>query len=170
MLHATTKLEFFHELKAYCTALNPEILEGLVEDLGEEEARRTFNDFIREYRSFEHTKLKDLIGRFDATDCIPPEYSELKVKLGENWHDKTLADLKRLKRQVSMSHWILSLIEAGSIMVTFFVPSSENLQLESQREYLESQDVLQIHVTTNIFKSGGEYYFNARHTCKMGYY
>ena len=118
-----------------------------------------------------HVELRPLFDNnlVDATDCIPPEYNELNVKLGENWHDKTLADLKRLKRQVSMSHWILSLIGVGSIMVTYFVPSSENLQLESQREYLESQDVLQIHVTTSIFKSRGEYIINVRYTCKMDY-
>ena len=141
LLNTTNKREFFHELKNYCSSLNPEILEDLVDALGDEETKKKLNDFTQESQKVQQMRLGDLIGYFEGSDFMPPGYQELKLKLGENWRDKTLADLKRMKERMSVKHWILKLIEDGSITVTYLVPDSETLLL---RDYCQSQNVLQI--------------------------
>ena len=55
--------EFFHVLRDYCNAQSPDILEDLVEELGDENTKRKWREFKQEYREFQQrTKLKDLIG------------------------------------------------------------------------------------------------------------
>ena len=108
--------------------------------LGDDESKQNFRDFQEEYGRLQEMKLRDLIGNFED-ECMPPGYRELKLKLGDNWHDKTLADLKWLKEQMSNKHWILKLIGCGSVTVTYLIPESETLQLG---DYCQSQNVLQI--------------------------
>ena len=78
--------------------------------LGDEEIKRNLSDFQQEYEHFQQMKLRDLVGNFEDDECMPPEYKELQIELGDNWRDKTLADLKWLKERMSDKHWILKLI------------------------------------------------------------
>ena len=162
LLKATSMEEFFHELKNYCTTLNPDILEDLVEELGDEETRGRFSDFTREYENFEQMKLKDLIGNFEDFACTPPGYKELELKLGDNWREKTLADLKRLKKHMSDMQWFLKFITGGSITVTYLVPNSETLHsLQNLEEFCQSQDVLKISMEGKLLYEG--MYLNCMH-------
>ena len=159
LLHSSSVDEFFHELKNYCNAQCPDILEDLVQELGDDETKRKWRDFNQEYRAFQRrTKLKDLIGNYERPETIPSDYKELKMKLGDNWREKTLEDLEQLRCQMSLRAWLLKLIEDGSVIVVYFVPSSENHhQLNNFKEYLHSQNVLQITVgELCIFNYQGE--------------
>ena len=155
LLKATSVEEFFHELKNYCTTLNPDILEDLVEELGDEETKERLGDFTREYEDLNQMKLCDLIGNFEDSECMPPGHKELKLKLGDNWHEKTLADLKRLKEQISLKHWFLKFITGGSITVTYLVPNSETLHLlQNLEDFCQSQDVLSISMGGKLLYEG----------------
>ena len=82
LLHAATKNDFFHHLKDYCNVLDPEILEDLIEELGDEESKIKLNQFNEELTAFQRrTKLKDMIGNYDGPENIPPEYKELSYGL-----------------------------------------------------------------------------------------
>ena len=154
LLKARNKGAFFHELKNYCSILNPEILEDLVVELGDEETKRQLNDFSQENQIFLQIKLSDFIGNFEEEgDFVPSGYQELKLKLGENWRDKTLADLKRMKERMSVKLWILKTIDDGSVTVTYLVPNSETLRLRDY-DYCTSQNVLQITIGEEVVFEG----------------
>ena len=133
-----------HSLKSYCCALSPDILEGLIELLGDTETKHQLGEYKRNLCAFQcETKLKDLVGNYDGP--TPPEYKEVQLKFGDNWREKTLADLKILRSQVSYKSWLLKVINTGSLTVTFLVPSTKDLDLGVHlRDYLKSQCVLQI--------------------------
>ena len=95
-LHEATKNDFFHRLKDYCGVQDPEILEDLIEELGDEETKMKLNQFNEELKEFQRvTKLKDMIGNYDGSENMPPNYKELSIKLGDSWREKTLEDLKK---------------------------------------------------------------------------
>ena len=156
LLQSNDVNEFFHVLKDYCNALCPDILEDLVEVLGDEDTKRKWIDFNQEHKVFQQkTKLKDLIGNFTGPVTMPLDYEELEMKLGENWHEKTLEDLENLRYRMSLRAWILKMINDGSVIVVYFVPRIDYYsQLNDFGDYLRSQNVLQISIC--IFKSEGK--------------
>ena len=159
LLNASTKEEFSHRLKDYCNAQDPEILEDIIDELGDEETKQMFHVFNQECKEFQRrAKLKDLTGYYGGHESTPPQYKELEIKLGEDWGERTIEDLKRLKRQLSTNTWLLKMVDDGSIVVTFVVPNSEKLELtKKERQNLHIQNVL--HITMGgewIFKSEGE--------------
>ena len=159
LLNASTKEEFFHRLKDYCNAQDPEILEDIIEELGDKETKQIFYAFNQDRKEFQRkTKLKDLTGYSGGHETTPPQYKELEIKLGDSWGEKTIEDLKQLKRQLSTNTWLLKMVDDGSIVVTFVVPNSEKLELtKKQRQNLRSQNVLQITMGGKwIFKSKGK--------------
>ena len=162
LLKATSVEEFFHELKNYCSTWNPDILEDLVDELGDEETKERLSEFLQEY---EKIKLKDLIGNFKDSQCMPPGYKELELKLGDNWCEKTLTDLKELKERMSLKHWLLKVINGGSITVTYLVPNSETLHLLLE-EYCQSRNVLKMSMGGNLLfeHEGMPYMCNSRYS------
>ena len=156
LLETRSKNEFFHRLKKYCNAQDPDILEDLIEELGDEETKMKLNQFSEELTAFQRgTKLKDVIENYDGPENLPPNYKELSIKLGDNWRENTLEDLKKVQLRMSLRSWLLKLIEDGSLIVTYMVPNSEDLRLsDDQRTYLCSQNVKQITM-------GGKYMFTS---------
>ena len=66
LLEATSVNLFTHHLKKYCCALNPDILVGLNEVLGDVETKTMIKEYNRDLRDFEcKTKLKDFIGNYN---------------------------------------------------------------------------------------------------------
>ena len=153
---ARNLIEFFHKLKDYCNAQDPDILEDLIELLGDEETKMKKNQFIDKLVAFQRgTKIKDMIGNYDGPENMPANYKELEIKLGDNWREKTLEDLKNVRFMLSSKSgaWLLKLIEDGSLIVTYLVPNSDDLQLDDeQSDYLCRQNVIQITM-------GGKYVF-----------
>ena len=144
LLEATSIKLFNFNLKQYCCALNPDILEGLIEVLGDVETNGMINQYNRDLNDFQcKTKLKDFIGNYDGP--TPPEYKDVQLKLGDNWREKTLADVRLLNSQISRQSWLLKMVSIGSIHVTFMIPQMDDLELGVHlRDYLQTQCVLQI--------------------------
>ena len=157
LLEASSIKHFIYNLKDYCCALNPDILEGLIEVLGDVESRTMMKEYNRDLDDFRcQTKLKDFIGNYDGP--TPPKYKEVQLKLGDNWREKTLADLKLINSQISRQSWLVKMASTRSIYVTFMVPKEDDLEIGVHlRDYLQSQCVLQISV-------GGVCVFNCEGT------
>ena len=164
LLSSRSKEEFFHQLKKHCNAQCPDILEDLIEELGDDEAKKKFSEFKQEFRTFQsRTKLKDLIGKYEGPSTVPSDYNELEIKLGDSWHEKALEDLEKLRCQMSLRSWVLKLIGVGSLTVTCYVHVhiglnlTNDLALKEMTGYLCKQDVLQITLDQKcIFKQEGE--------------
>ena len=146
LLKASLIPTFVHNLKQYCCALDPDILEGLIEILGDVETKSIMKAYSRDLHNFQcKTKLKDFIGNYEGP--TPPEYKEVQIKLGDGWQEKTLADVKLMKSQISRRSWLMKMVSIGSVCVTFMVPQVEDLELDVHlRDYLQSLYVLQIFV------------------------
>ena len=93
LLEASSVEHFIHKLNDYCCALNPDILEGLIEVLGNVKSKSMMEKYkgvLHEFRC--KTKLKHFVGNYEGP--TPPEYKEVQLKLGDDWREKTLADLQ----------------------------------------------------------------------------
>ena len=160
LVSSRNKQEFFHELKKYCNVQSPDIVEDLVEILGDDQVKTKFSEFKQESREFQRkTKLKDLIGNYEGPETVPSNYKELRMKLGAGWHEKTLEDLENLRCQMSLRRWLLKMVEEGSLTVTCYVDlnSPDEHSLSSLRDYLQKQEVLQIILDKKcIFKQEGK--------------
>ena len=145
LLRSSTIEEFFHSLKQHCNALCPDILEDLIEQVGDEEAKREMREFKLKCEAFQReTKLKDMIGNYEGPTSVPLNYKELEIKLGEGWREKTLKDLENLQCRISLQSRLLKKIREGSLIVTYLVPISLNLPIENLISFLQELDVLQI--------------------------
>ena len=144
LLEASSVQQFIHNLKGYCCALNPDILEGLIEVLGDIKSK----SMMEKYKGVLHvfrckTKLKDFVGNYDGP--TPPEYKEVQLKLGDDWREKTLADLSVITSQISRQSWLVKMVSVSSIYVRFMIPQEDDLELGIHiRNFLQSQCVLQI--------------------------
>ena len=156
LLEASSVNRFMHNLKEYCCALNPDILKGLISVLGDADTKLMMEQYTRDLHDFQHrTKLKDFVGNY--TGPTPPEYKEVEMKLGDNWREKTLADVMQLNSQISRNSWLVKMVSERSICVTFMIPKEDELVIGIHLgEYLQTQDVLQICVHgLCIFKYNG---------------
>ena len=108
LLEANSIQLFIFNLKHYCSALNPDILEGLIEVLGDEETKSMMISYNKDLHEFQcKTKLKDFIGYYNGPS--PVDFEEVKLKLGNGWREKTLADLKLINSQNSRHCWLVKL-------------------------------------------------------------
>ena len=156
LLRSSTIEEFFHSLKQHCSSLCPDILEDLIQQVGDEEAKREMREFKLKCEAFRReTKLEDMIGNYEGPTSVPLNYKELEIKLGEGWREKTLKDLENLQCRISLQSRLLKKIREGSLIATYLVPVSLNLIFEDLISYLQEQDVLQITMDKKcIFKQG----------------
>ena len=156
LLRSSSIQEFFHSLKQHCNALCPDILEDLIEQVGDEEAKREMREFKLKCEAFRReTKLKDMIGNYEGPTSVPLNYIELEIKLGDGWREKTLEDLENLQCRISFQSRVLKMIREGSLIVTYLVPISLDLIIEDLISFLQELDVLQITMDKKcIFKQG----------------
>ena len=143
LLEANSVNMFVFHLKNYCSAIDPDILEGLIEVLGDAESKSMMQEYTKDLDNFRcKTKLKDFIGKYNGPK--PPEFKEVQLKLGDNWREKTLADLKLINSQISRQSMLIKMASPGSVYVTFMIPK-DDLELGFHlRDYLRTQCVLQI--------------------------
>ena len=144
LLEATSVQLFIYNLKEYCCALNPDILEGLIEVLGDRDTKLMMKQYNQDLHNFRcKTKLKDFIGNYDGP--APPGYKEIKLKLGDNWEEKTLADATLICSQISRRSWLVKMISKHSVHVTLLTPRVDDIEIGLHLgDYLRSQRVLQI--------------------------
>jgi hypothetical protein len=159
LLEASSIPQFAHNLKQYYSAIDPDILEGLIEVLGDVETKSMMSIYSRVLHNFQRkTKLKDFIGNYEGPTPPEFEYKEVQIKFGDNWRDKTLADVKQIKCQISRRSWLMKMVSIGSVCVTFMIPRGEDLELDVHlREHLQSQGILEVSVCgVNIFNCKGK--------------
>ena len=144
LLEASSVQHFTHNLKDYCCALNPDILEGLIEVLGNVESKSMMEEYKRVLHEFRcKTKLKNFVGNYSGP--TPPEYKEVQLKLGNDWREKSLADLSVITSQMSRQSWLMKMVSIGSMYARFMIPQEDDLELGIHiRNYFQSQCVLQI--------------------------
>ena len=166
LLSAVHKQEFIHSLKMYCSAQNPTVLQQICQNLSDGEAKTKMNEYFREYLKFQSdTKLKDLAGNFDESDSRPPpQYMELELVLREIWHERNLKYLEKIKNRLSQKLWLMRKIEGArgsTILITFLVPNSENLQsCENLKDYLDKVHVQQLTMGGKFMYKGEEMNIN----------
>ena len=92
---------------------------------------------------------------------MPLDHDELRMKLGDNWREKTLEDLENLRCRMALRALLLKMIEDGSVTVVYFIPKYENYRhLSDLADYLHSQIVIQITVGAHLaYKHQGKVLF-----------
>ena len=117
--------EFFNELKYFCDFICYDILKDLVNELGDKDTKDKMVAYIHICETFQRvTRLKDLIGILHKEIRQPPCHTRLTITLEDIWLERTLADLKNVRRRLSSPYpWLLISVLSGSLVVKFLVPT-----------------------------------------------
>jgi len=142
----------FLVLSPYWDFLNPSLLAHLANKIGDEQTRRSVEEYSEELREFRmRTKIGDLIDKWTGTSL--PDTQEIVMELGDNWREKSVEQLEELRikflRKCCLEDYILPLkrIKLSSVDAVFSLPESvdiDSLKLESLREFFQEHQVLRI--------------------------
>lgn len=139
--------------------LHPQLLEYLVQELGDDTTKKIMEEYISSLVRFRKTtKMRDLSGWLGnlPNDSL---FQKLVVQLGDNWEDKTYEDFEvvrvsLLRRQIFVqSSLSLCGVLTGSIFVILSIPKDqldvaaikEALNVVSMRSVLVQSDITSIY-------------------------
>ena len=142
-----------HELKAQCSALNPQVLNDQIlhGESENEEIKQMMSSYMNELQSFRcKTKLSSFTGRGDTLGPSPPSFSRLDIEFHDNWKDKTLEDLENFRKELACKPCFLTkVVISESLMVVFSIPQTKSFSLECVEKYCNrSREILRIALDT----------------------
>jgi len=146
--------ELFFILSPYWDFLNPNLLAHLAHRFGDDQTIRSVDEYLGQLREFRmRTNINNFIDKWTGT--LLPDTQEMIVELGENWKEKSLEHLEKLRLEVSrkrcFGNYVMPLkeIRASSVDAVFSLPESvdiHSLELESLWKFFQEHQVLRIRV------------------------
>ena len=150
-----------HELFIFLSNINawdclhPQLLEYLVQELGDDEAKtnmQTYKSKLIQFR--EATKMSQMSGWFGN---LPedPTFQKVVVSLGDSWKDRTYQEFEELRisllrRQVfDKSPVSLCGVLSGSLLLSLFIPMDTDMAAVEQ--ILTRESVLEFLMENEIF-------------------
>ena len=144
--------ELFFILSLHWDFLNPSLLTHLASRFGDEQTRRSVEEYLGELRKFRmRTKIKNFIDRW--TGILQPDTQEIVMELGDNWREQSLEQLEEFRIEVSrqrcFANYVMPLkrIKISSVDAIFSLPDSvdiHSLGLESLYKFFRKHQVLRI--------------------------
>ena len=128
LLDASSVDELFFILSSYWNSFHPDLLEHVINKLGDEDLKARMNHYLDDLY---HFRIRTTLGEFmdKWVGEIPPGYHEFVLELGEEWREKTVEDLEqfriRLSRLQSFGGGHMSFMKtakSSSILVMFALP------------------------------------------------
>ena len=127
---ASTVEEIFSILNSYWDFLNCSLLGHIIHKFGDEELQKqlsTYTDALQSFRS--RTRITDFMKVYTSNPNLPPEFVDLKMKIGSEWEQCTLEDTEKYRNSIaqslSLAKYALYLKEGvpGSIYLVWSVPN-----------------------------------------------
>ena len=150
--NAKTIGELFTILSYFWDYLHPDLLHYLVEQFDIKETIDLMSGYVDELSKFrKKIKILDYIGK-RRINLVADDYTQIIVILGDEWCDKTLADLEEVRCDFSQTFSFLRLLpkmnglKNNSIAVIFSVPKSVQFNNDELCEFFRSYDVLKLTV------------------------
>ena len=121
--------ELFIIVSCYSDFYNYSLVAHIIERFGDDKLREDLQNYTAEFEAFcSRTNLADFVAAHTGSHEIPPDFSELVLKMGPQWELRTLKDLeefhKTLKRRSFLVSYAVRLMrgKAGSIFLIWSVP------------------------------------------------
>ena len=142
--------ELFAVLSYFWDYLQPDYLIEIVERCDNSEAQRVVSEYEQELSIFKkQITLREYLGkRLCNLDEIEQKY--IKAKLENEWYEKTLEDLERLRCAFADGFSLLRLVPklngllSNSIIVIFSLPRSVELDHDQLCKFFRSYNALQV--------------------------
>ena len=150
--NAETVRELFRILKYFWDYLHPDLLRYLVGRFGTEKLMALMSGYVDELSKFrKKIKIADYIGE-RRINLVADDYTPIIAIFGDEWCEKTLADLEEVRCDFSKKFSFLRLLpkmnalKYDSIAVIFSVPKSVQFNNDELCEFFRSYDVLKLTV------------------------
>jgi len=144
--------ELFFILSPYWDFLNPSLLAHLAHRFGDDQTIRSVDEYLGQLREFRmRTTIKNFIDRWTGTPL--PDTQEMIMELGDNWNERSLEHLEKLRMEFSrkrfLGNYVMPLKETrvSSVDAVFSLPESvdiHSLELESLWEFFQEHQVLRV--------------------------
>ena len=127
--NATSIDELFIIVSCYSDFYNNSLVAHIIRKFGDDKLREDLQKYTAEFETFcSHTNLSDFVAALTKSHEIPPDFSELVLKMGPQWELRTLMDLeefhKTLKGRSFLASYAVRLMrgKTGSIFLIWSVP------------------------------------------------
>ena len=144
--------ELFFILSPHWDFLNPSLLAYLAHRFGDERTKRSVAEYLGELREFrKRTKISNFIELW--TGVLLPDTQEVVMELGDNWKEKSLEQLEKLRIEIShklcFENYVMPLkeVKVSSVDAVFSLPGSVDIgsfELESLQGFFREHQVLKI--------------------------
>ena len=121
--------ELFIIVSCYSDFYNYSLVAHIIERFGDDKLSEDLQNYATEFQAFcSRTSLADFVAAHTGSHEIPPDFSELVLKMGPQWELRTLMDLeefhKTLKRRSFLASYAVRLMrgKTGSIFLIWSVP------------------------------------------------
>ena len=121
--------ELFIIVSCYSDVFNYSLVAHIIRRFGDDKLREDLQNYTAEFQAFcSRTNLADFVAAHTGSHEIPPDFSELVLKMGPQWEIHTLKDLeefhKTLKRRSFLTSYAVRLMrgKTGSIFLIWSVP------------------------------------------------
>ena len=140
--------ELFFILSPHWDFLNPSLLAYLAHRFGDERTIRSVTEYLGELKEFHRTKISNFIELW--TGVLLPDTQEVVMELGDNWKEKSLEQLEKLRIEVShklcFENYVMPLkeVKVSSVDAVFSLPGSVDIELESLQGFFRKHQILRI--------------------------
>ena len=152
---ASTIQELFLLLSLYWDFWNCGLLVHIVRRFKDQDTEQLMEEYLKKLKGFfEHTKVGDFIDKWAS--IMPPNASEIIIKMGDKWRDKTLHELEQFRIHFTRSVWLhecvtqTKRVKTSSVILhcTLLTSVPENVihEFECLRQFFQQNHVLKIHV------------------------
>ena len=152
---ATSVDELFSFLSTYSNPLHPDLLQHLVNKLGDQDIRSRMDHYMDDLHHFRtQTTLGDFLDKWVGD--IPPGYQEFILELGEEWRNRTVEEFEQfrihLSRLQSFGGGHMSFMKkakSSSILVMLVLPAQLfplNLRQKVVHTFLKDENIMRIMV------------------------
>ena len=135
--------------------LHPQLLEYLVQELGNDDAKRSMERYISCLIQFRRTtKMQQLSGWYGRI-TEPSEFQKIVLSLGSDWEEKTYEEFEELrvsllrKKAFFQSSLHLSGVLTGSLLVALVIPKSVDIAV--MRQMLGERQLLNFLMDNGIY-------------------
>ena len=150
--NAKTVGELFTILSYFWDYLHPDLLHYLVKRFGIEQTIDLMSVYVDELSKFrKKIKIPDYIGE-RRINLVDDDYISIIAIFGDEWCEKTLADIEEVRCDFSQKFSFLRLLpkmnglKYNSIAIIFSVPKSVQFNNDELCEFFRSYDVLKLTV------------------------
>ena len=167
--NAKTVGELFTILSYFWDYLHPDLLHYLVKRFGIEQTIDLMSGYVDKLSKFrKQVKIPEYIGE-RRINLVDDDYISIIAIFGDEWCEKTLADLEEVRCDFSQKFSFLRLLpkmnglKYNSIAIIFSVPKSVQFNDDELCEFFRSYDVLKLTVGDVCIYDDG----SPQQVCKM---